>query len=973
MRKLISLLLLGVISLIALSVNAQTSQEYANPDAQEASDVFIEKAKQVFLQNIDSSIYYFQQGLPFYKEQENWINYVKCNNGLASCFYYKGDYENCLLFMEQARVAAKKNIGENNSAYTSVLNNLASIHFEKGEFDQALANYFKALEIEEKMENQEEVITILNNIGVNLARKGDLEEAVRYYTQALHSRIDLYGFHDVRVADSYITIARLFQRKNKKDTALTLHQKAIDLLTGPQIPKGEIAIKRRINAHLEMAYIFSDQNNAIALKKNLATAQSLSLKYLQRPAIKNFSILGQWYSKQNSFDQAQQNLEKALNLYLEEYHTFDRHPLIGMAYKDLAQHYFMQKKYAESLQNYQKSIYHFSENFDNVSFFANPTIEQLVVDQDILEILKGKAQCLLEIYRQNQELDYLSASNATYQLTLKMIRQFRQDFLAIGSKEYLSEIVVPIYEGALHALFIKDQHQLSDNSLEQAFHLFESSKAILLLESINENTAKGFAGIPDSLLLKDQSLKNDLLFYQKKIREEKSRVSKTKNADKLQKLEDKLFKLRRRHQELIATFEKDYPRYHQLKYDTHLADIKSVQKKLPNDQSALVEYFMGKENLYLFYISKKEAKMISTPRSENLSGAIDQLRSLLKNPYPKDLQVSFQQFTRTAQELYQQIVAPLKIPATIEQLFITPDDQISYIPFEVLLSKAPSSDQLDFSLDNLSYLIQDYRISYNYSATLWLQNKTNPSADRKNFIGFAPSFGSKQASHNKEARTCQKEELYQLKCTSKEVQQLGSLLSGQTYIGADALKEIFNKQVSNYRILHLATHSCLDDYDPMENKIFFTDGFLSNYDLYNLHLNADLTVLSACNTGNGPLLRGEGVMSLSRGFIHAGCPSTLISMWAVEDCTTADLMMAYYDQLKDGATKEKALQSAKLNYLQQADRLHCHPFYWAPFVQFGDTQALDLPHRFSMMQMGGIGLVGLFLLWGIFSFWRKNN
>ena len=971
MRKLISLLFYGVIFLIAPSVNAQANQKDPITDSPGETDVFIEKATQVFLQNIDSSIYYFQQGLPFYEKHKNWINYVKCNNGLASCYYYKGDYENSLFFMEQAQISAKENIGENNSAYTSVLNNLAHIHLEKGGYEQALEKYFKALEIEEKMGNQDEVITILNNIGVNLSRKGDLDEAVHYYTQALQSRIDLYGLNDVRVADSYITIARIFQRKNQQDTALILHQKAIDLLTAPNMLKGEIAIRRQISAHLEMASIFADQNSASALKNNLATAQSLSLKHLDQPAIENFSILGQWHSKRNNFTQAQQNLERALDLYTEEYQTFDRHPLIGLAHKDLAQNYFSQKKYKKSLQSYQQSIHHFSEDFDHPNFFVNPTMEQLIGDQDILEILTGKAQCLLEIYHQSKDADFLSASNATYQLTLKMIRLLRQDLRAIGSKEYLSEIVIPIYEGALNALLIKNQQQLSENSLEQAFHLFESSKAILLLESINENTAKGFSGIPDSLLLKDQSLKNDLLFYQKKIREEKSRTSDAKNTDKLQKLKDKLFKLRRRHQELIATFEKDYPRYHQLKYDTHLADIKAVQQKLPNDRSAMIEYFMGKENLYLFYISKKEARMISSPRSEKLSENIDQLRNLLKDPYPKDLLLSYQQFTHIAQQLYQQIVAPLEIPDQIEQLFITPDDQICYIPFEVLLSKAPVSSQLDFSLDNLNYLIKDYRISYNYSATLWLQNKTKASNNRKNFIGFAPSFGTDQASQNQSTRTCEKDQLYQLQCTSKEVQQLGQLLSGETFIGQSAIKENFNRNVSNYRILHLATHSCLDDYDPMENKIFFTDGFLSNYDLYNLHLNADLTVLSACNTGNGPLLRGEGVMSLSRGFIHAGCPSTLISMWAVEDCTTADLMMAYYRQLKNGTNKEEALQTAKLDYLRQADRLHCHPFYWAPFVQFGETQALELEQGFSMIQAGGVCLLGLFFFWSMFLFRKK--
>ena len=201
MRKLNPLFHIVVLLLLATNSSiGQTSSEENLTDPKGESYVFIEKASQVFLQNIDSSIYYFKKGLPYYKKRKNWINYVKCNNGLASCYYYKGDYKNSLFYMEQAQMVAKEKIGEDNSAYTSVLNNLAHIQLEKGEFDQALEKYFKALELEEKMGNSEEVITILNNIGVCLSSKGDVDEAVHYYTQALQSRIGLFSPNDLRVA-----------------------------------------------------------------------------------------------------------------------------------------------------------------------------------------------------------------------------------------------------------------------------------------------------------------------------------------------------------------------------------------------------------------------------------------------------------------------------------------------------------------------------------------------------------------------------------------------------------------------------------------------------------------------------------------------------------------------------------------------------------------------------------------------------
>ena len=713
-----------------------------------------------------------------------------------------------------------------------------------------------------------------------------------------------------------------------------------------------------------MARIFSKQNKASQLNQHLSIAQNLSTKHFDQSAIEKFTISGQWHTKQKEFSKAHQNLEKALQLHIAEYQFFQRHPIIGKSYKNLAENHFAEKAYDKSLENYQKAIHHFSEGFAPSNVFANPDLNQLIADQDILEILQGKAKCLLEVYHEKKDTSFLTASNATYQLTLQMIRQFRHDFLASGSKEHLSEIVTPIYEEALEALLVKDNHQLSQKALEEAFQLFESSKAILLLESMNENTARGFAGIPDSLLLKEQRLKNELLFYKKKGREEKAKGKKA-NQEKIISLQEALFQFRRQHQALIAALEKNYPRYYQLKYATRLANIVEVQEKLPDTNAAMVEYFIGKKNNYIFYIDKTEAKMVIQPPNKQLTRDIDQLRSLLKEPYPKKPQKSFDQYTDIAFHLYQQLLKPLNMPSNIKQLFITPDDWVSYIPFEVLITQLPAAPELDYSSDNLSYLIKNYAISYNYSATLWLQNKNAISKSGKNYVGFAPSF-PKRSSASLSTRVCDDGELYQLQCTEQEVKQISKLLSGDYYIGSKANKVSFLGKAENYRILHLATHSCLDDQDPMANKIFFTDDFLSNYDLYNLQLNAELSVLSACNTGNGPLLRGEGVMSLSRGFIHAGCPSTLISMWSVEDCTTADLMVDYYQALKNGLTKEKALQQAKLKYLQQADRLHAHPFYWAPFVQFGETAALEWPNSFYFNKWYLIALGFIFfpfLLW----------
>lgn len=185
-----------------------------------------------------------------------------------------------------------------------------------------------------------------------------------------------------------------------------------------------------------------------------------------------------------------------------------------------------------------------------------------------------------------------------------------------------------------------------------------------------------------------------------------------------------------------------------------------------------------------------------------------------------------------------------------------------------------------------------------------------------------------------------------------------------------------------YSIIHLATHACIDESSSDLNKIFFDDGNLSQIDLDQLRIHAALTVLSACNTGTGKLQKGEGVLSMARSFLLAGSASVLTSLWAVDDCTTADLMLHYYSFLGKGQQKDNSLKLAKLAFLERADLEHSHPYYWSAFVQVGDTSGfgledapMDIPT--PMLLMGAVLLVGVL---GLFKYGslqktdlRKNN
>ncbi|MGB1243549.1 MAG: CHAT domain-containing protein, partial [Chitinophagales bacterium] len=299
--------------------------------------------------------------------------------------------------------------------------------------------------------------------------------------------------------------------------------------------------------------------------------------------------------------------------------------------------------------------------------------------------------------------------------------------------------------------------------------------------------------------------------------------------------------------------------------------------------------------------------------------------------------------------LYQKLLKPIlpQLKKTTTDLIIVPDGMLGYLPFEALISELPKDTSThNYSIHNLAYLVEDFQINYTYSANLSLKQESIidllkiPFEKEKTLLAYAPSFYGK--SDDLLVRSCT-DTLAELRCAKTEVQDLRNKWNAKAFLGEKATKKHFLEQAVKSDILHLATHACMDDHNPNFNRIYFAEQeYLTSLELYTLQLRPQLTVLSACNTGSGQLVKGEGVMSLARGFMVAGCPSLITTLWGVNDFTTQNLMTSFYEHLYNGEQKDEALRNAKLDYLQDSETTssHSHPFYWAAFVQLGDNRAM---------------------------------
>jgi CHAT domain-containing protein len=188
-----------------------------------------------------------------------------------------------------------------------------------------------------------------------------------------------------------------------------------------------------------------------------------------------------------------------------------------------------------------------------------------------------------------------------------------------------------------------------------------------------------------------------------------------------------------------------------------------------------------------------------------------------------------------------------------------------------------------------------------------------------------------------------------------ELGRISDKISGDVYYGEAASESAFKKATGRQGIIHIATHAFIDNESPSYSRLMFNnggepgeDGILYAYEIYNLQLNSELAVLSSCNTGTGKLIKGEGIFSLARAFMYAGVPSVIVSLWDIDDRSTAEVVVGFYKRLEAGESKADALRNVKLDYLRKSDQLTANPIYWAGLVSIGDQGSVKVASKSNL-------------------------
>lgn len=559
----------------------------------------------------------------------------------------------------------------------------------------------------------------------------------------------------------------------------------------------------------------------------------------------------------------------------------------------------------------------------------NPAATLFYEENSIFEALEEKAVVAEALYRQKGELMWLTMALECHDLAWQAEALLRQVYQYRSSKLELQQTSRTREEAAMNiarTLFEKTGQAIYR---EKAFALAERSKAALLLEALQDNLIRQRLAGSDARFSQITALQQSAAYFERQLLLHPGSVQ----APQWRSENDAI-------RGQIAALERAiYQAYPTLAGAGAPGDIFLNTFKITEGE-ILTEYFVSRNWLDVFVLSGSVViAWHRVPNDADLQSLSSRFLTFFENAGA--IIADPAGYLETAYALWQKII-PAET-ASAQRLTIVPDGFLNFIPFEALVTALPEGAP---SLRTAAYLIRRQEIRYAWSLATLRQQEALISKAPKFLLGVAPLFEGGERG------------LAPLAAGKAEWQTLpaGKI---QTLLGPLADTAHFITAAGQYRILHLSTHARADLRENRPPLIELYDAALLLPDIYALPLQADLVILSACQTGLGVEQKGEGVMSLARAFAQGGAACILSSLWSVNDRSTVRLFQDFYHETAEGQPVAAALRRAKLNYIDDKSIAATgqSPYFWAGMVAVGSNREINMPHGFAWGIFGWLGLV----------------
>jgi CHAT domain-containing protein/Tfp pilus assembly protein PilF len=487
-----------------------------------------------------------------------------------------------------------------------------------------------------------------------------------------------------------------------------------------------------------------------------------------------------------------------------------------------------------------------------------------------------------------------------------------------------------LYEDAVYILSLLHNRDPKRAYDRQAFAYSERGRARVFLDLMADSKVKVAKGLTPDQMRDREALARALSEAMKAGMDRDSAQSRQAVAGAEQKLID-----------WDTAVRLSNPRYYELQHPEPY-DARKAQALAADSNAAVLEYALGPRRSLVWVITRSGVKMIGLPPRREIEKDVAALRNIIAH-HPES--GDFDTWREPARRLYRELIQPaLPWIAGQKRLVVVPDGILHYLPFEALLG---NEDRL---------VAEDFTLAYAPSVSVFGALRQRPAAPqrRKELLAYGdPVFSTKAeavAASQAIVRGVYKAGRYSfppLPNTRQEVIQISQLFRPdrrKIRLGAEATESsVKAERLTDYRRLHFASHAVVDEAFPSRSGIVLSlvntrdeDGILRMNEIFNLDLNAETVVVSACQTGLGKIVRGEGMIGLTRAFLYAGTSRVVVSLWEVNDLATPELMKAFYRGMKDGVAPSDALRQAKLAMLRSGVAAYRHPYFWAAFVGVGE-------------------------------------
>ena len=910
---------------------------------------------------LDFAINSYEKALEITKRNDKKSNNIGIYyNNLFVIFWKKGDYDKASENLYKAINFQEKISHQNHPKNVLYYNNLGNLLMTKGDFEKGLEHYKIALRIQLNLEDKEEKLTasLYNNIGNTYKILGKYDNALSYHKKALTIRRKIYGEQHNSTAMSFINLGNISRIKENPEEALKYYHKAKNIFINTYGNKHP-SLGKSYNNIAVIYFKTDDINNGLEYFNKAIDIYVNAYGELHPEISDTYTNLSECYLEKNMYDKSIFFSKKALNINFKT--LGEKHPYNSDIYNDLATILYKKKEYKKAL--------HFCEKAINTNI-KSPKKEHRIEFFDIktaLNSIQIKAKINKALYEKKGKISNLQKSIKSYQKTDSLIAYVRQTTQDYEDKLTFAQTVKEIYADAIEANYLLYKAQRDPKALHRAFYYSEKGKANTLQELLNDSNAKQFSDIPLETLEFEHTLKTDYAFYTSQITKEQSNTN--IDSTKLALFENKIFRIKTQQDSLRTVLEKTYPKYYQLKYNTSFLPVGDIQKQLP-DNTTLLEFFTTDSVTYAFSVSKNTINFTKTHTS--------QLAQDIENFHKNIVSKNIQSYKDLATKLYDSLLLSVASKIKGEELIVIPDGPLWHLNFDVLhTQKEVSNDPKRFP-----YLLRKYAISYANSANVLFAKDKNPkeATTLQECLAFSFTDSTQIKTTNTLLLSDLRNSIVDLPGTRKEIKAIADIIDGQYYFGSQANETNFKKNAGKYNIIHLALHGEVDNENPKNSKLYFTknkdtiqDNTLYSHELFAMHIPAELTVLSACNTGAGKIAKGEGIMSLGNAFQYAGTKSLLLSNWEISDQTTPQIMKEFYTNLKKGMTKSKALQQAKLKYLGTADIHRTHPFYWGGFYLVGNSAPIAFKSSTMLYWIPGTLVCCIALVLGVVLYRKRKN